>query len=784
MNLEHWLVDPQMLLILLNAAIAASLACAGGLAAVRLSQALPLRHAILLISLVLVFLSPVAHWAATASGLCWLKLELHDNSSLGSGASQHVAPVADNDRSADRPLTDGDQPFRPGLGRAATKPESKIVVEERTSRESRASIAGIEGDLRSPRGVERSPSADARRVPVPWWRCLGSLAATIWIVGSVVGVARLAKGYLVVLKLRRSLRPASVAVSRMARRCALLVNLQSRPEVFATGFAPVPLTVGLWRPVVVVPWGIERQLTFEQLEGVLSHELAHIARRDQWIGLLQRVTELLFWWQPLVYRVGARLSSVREDLCDNFVLRLHGNGLAYAQALVELAARVAFRNPLPATVGLMEEIEGLEGRVERLLSDARNDETRLSRRATVAVGAFGLMLTTILVAATFRVARASQDETDGRASATNEVRVRDSNELVRATQGARPGTTILLEPGTYRGGLTLNDLRGTAERPIVIAAADPENRPVIEGGKTCLHFSDPAFIELRNLVLQASQANGLNIDDGGSYDSPAHHVLLQGLTVRDVGSDRNHDGIKLSGLDDFRIENCTVKHWGKRGSAIDMVGCHRGVITGSTFREGDPIDANAVQMKGGSSDIAVRNCRFDNAGGRAINIGGSTGLEYFRPKAPGYEAKDIAVEDCTFVGSMVPVAFVGVDGAVVRYNTIYRPARWVLRILQENRGPDLAPCRNGRFANNVVVFRSDEASTTVNVGPGTSPETFSFADNHWYCLDRPEKSGRLSLPVEETRGVYGTDPLFENEAEGDLRLKDATPVRNAGPRTM
>jgi hypothetical protein len=131
---------------------------------------------------------------------------------------------------------------------------------------------------------------------------------------------------------------------------------------------------------------------------------------------------------------------------------------------------------------------------------------------------------------------------------------------------------------------------------------------------------------------------------------------------------------------------------------------------------------------------------------------------------------------------MAPIAFVGVDGAVVRYNTIYRPKNWVIRILQETRGSDFVPCRNGTFTHNVIAFRSSELRSVVNVGPGTAADTFTFASNHWYCLDDPKSSDRLSLPVEETGGTYGIAPLFQDERNGDLRLEQSSPVRDAGVR--
>lgn len=365
------------------------------------------------------------------------------------------------------------------------------------------------------------------------------------------------------------------------------------------------------------------------------------------------------------------------------------------------------------------------------------------------------------------------------------VTVRDAEGLRQAVAQAKPGTRIEIAPGTYPGGFYFANLQGKPGQPIVLAAADPKNPPVIRGTTEGMHLTDAAYLELHNLTFTGATGNGLNIDDGGSYETPTHHLRLRGLKITDVGPSGNHDGIKLSGVNDFRIEGCTLERIA--GQGIDMVGCHRGVIENNTIR-GFADEASGVQAKGGTRDITIRRCRFENAGGRAINIGGSTGLEFFRPPLrPGeahHEAKDIRVEGNTFIGSGAPLAFVGVDGAVARFNTIYLPKRWALRILQETRAPGFVPSRKGVFTDNLIVFRSDQwAEGGVNIGPGTAPQTFTFARNFWYCQDNPGRS-RPTLPAREVGGIYGKDPQLRDPAKGDLRPKPGSPAAGKGATAL
>ncbi|WP_435006791.1 right-handed parallel beta-helix repeat-containing protein [Tundrisphaera lichenicola] len=210
-----------------------------------------------------------------------------------------------------------------------------------------------------------------------------------------------------------------------------------------------------------------------------------------------------------------------------------------------------------------------------------------------------------------------------------------------------------------------------------------------------------------------------------------------------------------------------------------VIGCH----PNCKFRHFDSTGHSGIQAKDGSSNIEIGRCRFEHAGQRALNIGESTGLDFFRPNPRGYEARAISIEDCTFLGSMTPVAFVGVDGATFRHNTIYRPRRWGIRILQENRIPEFIPCRNGQVVDNLIVYRSDEMVMPVNVGEGTSAESFTLARNVWFCLDSPERR-RPRLPIPEIDGAYGINPHFQDAEHGDLRLRGENSAIRAGVRSV
>ncbi len=351
--------------------------------------------------------------------------------------------------------------------------------------------------------------------------------------------------------------------------------------------------------------------------------------------------------------------------------------------------------------------------------------------------------------------------------------------IQKAVTQAKPGTAIRVHSGNYSGNISVLNLAGTAAAPIWIGGAQGEAQPVIHGGVAGLYLSKLKYVVLHDLAIQYTSSHGINIDDGGEVSNPnaTRGIVFRNLNIHDTGG----HCLKIAGINDFRIldskfERCTVVN-------IDGVGAHDGVLADSTISQG----SYGVQFKGGSLNVEIRNNRITGFATRAVNMGGSTGLTYFRPllnsAAVNYEAKDIRLIGNMIENSVAPVAIVGCVNCVVANNTIINPKNFVFRILQEtvtNSVYKFAPSGGGSISNNIVYFNRPSISMSVNVGGNTAPTTFRFNNNLWYAYNNPAQSAPTGLPVVESAGIYGQNPNFLNTGNGTYSILTTSPAARKG----
>ena len=369
-------------------------------------------------------------------------------------------------------------------------------------------------------------------------------------------------------------------------------------------------------------------------------------------------------------------------------------------------------------------------------------------------------------------------DTTGDGSAANPYRT-----IGRGVQATTPGTAIRIHAGVYAARVNITDLNGTVDAPIWIGGAPGEAKPIIENVSEGMHLTRVHYVIVHDLEVRNTSDNGINTDDGGEYANAdaTRHVIFRNLYIHHVGSGGNQDCLKLSGVNDYYVLNSEFAFCGggSSGSGIDHVGCHGGLIVGNYFHD---LSANAVQTKGGSENIEIRANRMVTSGERAVNIGGSTGFQYFRPPLsttqPNFEARNIRVIANIIEGSVAPLAFVGAVDSLAANNTIVNPTNWLIRILQETTTSgsyQFLACANNTVANNLFYFDRSDLSTYVNIGPNTAPTTFVFANNLWYAHNNPAQS-QPNLPVTETNGIVGQNPRLVNPAGGDYHLQSTSPA--------
>ena len=120
------------------------------------------------------------------------------------------------------------------------------------------------------------------------------------------------------------------------------------------------------RPVIVVPQ-IMRIFPGPEQAAILRHERAHLRLQHPLHLFLQRMTEALYWYHPLVWWASRRAAACREFRCDQDSVRSRGEVVHYLRGLLRLI-ELKLHPPgrLPAGIGFMGDASLLSERVHRL----------------------------------------------------------------------------------------------------------------------------------------------------------------------------------------------------------------------------------------------------------------------------------------------------------------------------------------------------------------------------------------------------------------------------------
>ena len=148
--------------------------------------------------------------------------------------------------------------------------------------------------------------------------------------------------------------------------------------------------------MVLLPAALAAGLSPDQMQAVVTHELAHIRRLDLLVNMMQRLIEAVLFFHPVVWFVSRRISVERENAADD-----HGadDRLAAAAHYADALLRMAELSSTLRNTGIAHRAATLAAsgtgatdfrrRIMRLIGDADTAPVRLTRG--------GLAVLTVLV---------------------------------------------------------------------------------------------------------------------------------------------------------------------------------------------------------------------------------------------------------------------------------------------------------------------------------------------------------------------------------------------------
>ena len=134
----------------------------------------------------------------------------------------------------------------------------------------------------------------------------------------------------------KGLSKADPEIRVFMQQLAAQMGIRKPIRVWISKLVETPLTIGFWRPVILLPVAIVNNLSLKQTESIILHELYHIQRNDFLINLLIAVSDIILFFNPFAKYFREVIQGEREHRCDDMVLQFRYDPMLYAQALLIL----------------------------------------------------------------------------------------------------------------------------------------------------------------------------------------------------------------------------------------------------------------------------------------------------------------------------------------------------------------------------------------------------------------------------------------------------------------
>src|SRR5688572_11844931 len=161
-------------------------------------------------------------------------------------------------------------------------------------------------------GFESTTTYQSLSTAVNWIEANLYLVLRIWLTGSILLLFRLISGTAYIYFLRKQSQQVAGNWEDKVNAIARGLHISKRIGL-ATGPVSTPMVIGYLKPLVLFPAGMIAGLAPEQVEAILIHELAHVRRHDFIVNVFQCLLESIFFFNPFVWIISARIRVEREQ---------------------------------------------------------------------------------------------------------------------------------------------------------------------------------------------------------------------------------------------------------------------------------------------------------------------------------------------------------------------------------------------------------------------------------------------------------------------------------------
>jgi beta-lactamase regulating signal transducer with metallopeptidase domain len=112
-------------------------------------------------------------------------------------------------------------------------------------------------------------------------------------------------------------------------------GIKRKVQLWFSNTITTPLTFGFIKPVIVLPAALVNQISLQQAETLILHELAHIKANDFLLNWFLIISETLFFFNPFIQSICKKIRLEREKYCDITVTAFNYAPLLYAEALLQ-----------------------------------------------------------------------------------------------------------------------------------------------------------------------------------------------------------------------------------------------------------------------------------------------------------------------------------------------------------------------------------------------------------------------------------------------------------------